>query len=370
MREQCIQLENNILNFAKKNIKKEPQKVYSKYIEVAECFDIEQMVEKSQEYYFLALKLLVNKKNNQLMLTHLSLSETLKVFQKITIFIKTNELLFTQDLSEEINNFIEALIKENAGSFNSDFLISETLSTYIEVCYTAGILEKQAYQKHQIYFSKSAEEAYERGIKNLERTNFAKARNYLSMAAILFQNINDPKMDLAFEQCAKASTLQAKYELSQKKYLQGLEALLMSIKIYQTLNYTQRIKELNSLFRKSYKNGIDFFESKSNVDDKSVKKLLLLEEKYRELEREIPIEKTSDSINEPPVIRIHYPKIQEPINEKSPKNDLLKEKFALEQSLESLQEAFRDGLISSEDYARLLLGINRNLYKVRHFLNG
>ncbi|NPE06966.1 MAG: hypothetical protein GNW80_01680 [Asgard group archaeon] len=372
MRESCQELLKKATKLHKRSSRKEPFDAINAYISSGECFSENEEYRLGHENYLEALKLLVFSKNLNELLNLNSVEEILKVTHLILPIFDYNLNMISVELIDKLIETLDLLFSGNSESLSNSFLIMETQYQISEKAYDNGLIEKEQFTDILNRTSRIAEKLYQNGGKLLDKTKFGKAKISLSMAVILLQLISDPKMDLAFEISAKANLLAGKYEITQRKHIKGLESLLEAIKIYNTLDMHTNAKNALAIFKKSFKLALEEVEGENGSDGSKLKKLLLLEEEYKTHNEIIKQYSSKKEIVETaiktPYVRLPYPREYQQFDENSNKNILLRERYALEQSLQSIQTAFRDGLIGSEDYARLLLGINRNIYKVKRLL--
>jgi len=372
MRDECIELQQQIDKLEKKKLKKEPLEVIEAYKQLSDCFFKTKNQFHGFEICLRILYIINNHKERKSIINSLDLTFFLSIFQKIIENIDNNNHKLKSEEVDTILELLDLLWEDNENNTRNQFSIAEIQFYLYDKLYNYGFIEKQVYQVLIKKILDYTEELYQKGLKRLEKIEFDKAQHIFSMAAILFQMISDPKMDIAFRECAKANLLQGKYLISKKKFIQGLESIIEAIKIFQIIEMYDESDNALIVFHNSLKISYEYFEKNDVKEDLGVKKLIFFDEIYKELKKnqkkanKIQIDEISDQ--EGSYLRIPYPKSLVNIDENSSKDLLLREKYTLEESLEKIVEAFRDGMISSEDYARLLLGLNRNIYKVKILL--
>ncbi|NPD90013.1 MAG: hypothetical protein HGN29_14970 [Asgard group archaeon] len=372
MRDECLELQKQAVKLEKKKLTKEPYEVIEVFRKLGLCYFEHKYMSLGFENYVKLLLLITNHKEREKIIYNMNFTELTGIFQKIIEHFENNHKGLKSTEIDSLIELVHIILEYNKGNIKYEFLIAEILYNLTDKALENGLIEKAVYQTTIGIITELAEDVFLRGQKRLEKTDFVIAQEYFSMTAILFQLITDPKMDLAFKECAKANLLQGKYLVTKKKYLKGLDALIAAVKIYQVIELFEESENGLIIIKKAFRAGINYFEDNYKKDDPRLKKLLLFEEVFKDLERSQKKTKQQGKSKENIIVdnfmRIPYPKTMELIDEKATKNQLEKELYTLEQSLESINHAFRDGLISSEDYARLLLGLNRNIYKVRSLL--
>ncbi|MBD3353128.1 MAG: hypothetical protein GF364_16725 [Candidatus Lokiarchaeota archaeon] len=360
-----------------------PLKSAELYYEAAQCFEREGKEELTAKMIYQSLKMYSKWLSKNTISANIIMDDVLRITKKgIKTFKTHNPGINTKTLNSIIGNLL--LLKDVQGYFDWKNK-SEAAFLTIELAEFGsrnGLFSEQQIQKITTTVEEIANSLMKAGNELLTGAKFIEASKRFLNASLIFSKINQPKMNLAMQKYAKAKKLIGKMALGEDKYDKAAFALKDAFKAYLDLEDIPEALDCKALLEKSLSRGKEIYNEQ---DKTSYKKILLLEEEFQQLSKSLA---DLQKARKPSIIKESPKPIEETTPEPLKSNtqqiisakgvtgklqdasivDLRKEKFAIEQTIASIEQMYRDGLLSSEDFARLLLGNNRKLYQISHII--